>query len=112
MTNPRRTNGHRRDQVRRRVLTEEHDCWLCGQPVDKLLKTPHPDSPEVDEVLPVSKGGSPYDRRNCRLAHRRCNRARGAGSPAATTPGGPRTFVTERHWKPLGPGRLAGNARG
>lgn len=69
MSNPRRANGHRRDQVRRRVLAEESDCWLCGQPVDKTLKTPHPGSPEVDEVIPVSKGGDPFDRRNCRLSH-------------------------------------------
>lgn len=70
MSNPRRVNGYRRDQVRRRVLAEETDCWLCLQPVDKSLKTPHPQSPEVDEVIPVSKGGDPFARANCRLAHR------------------------------------------
>lgn len=95
--NPRRTNGTRRDRVRARVLREESDCWLCGEPVDKTIKTPHPDSPEVDEVTPVSKGGSPYDRRNCRLAHRRCNRARGAGD-GPTSADGPRTYVTHRRW--------------
>lgn len=71
MGNPRRANGYRRDLVRRRVLREETDCWLCGQPVDKTLKTPHPGSPEVDEIVPVSKGGDPFARANCRLAHRR-----------------------------------------
>ena len=70
MGNPRRANGHRRDQVRRRVLAEEVDCWLCGKPVDKTLKTPDPGSPEVDEVVPVSLGGDPFARANCRLAHR------------------------------------------
>ena len=83
--NPRRANGHRRDQVRRRVLREETDCWLCGLPVDKTLKTPDPGSPEVDEVIPVSLGGSPVDRANCRLSHRLCNVRRGNGTrqPAA-----------------------------
>ena len=69
-TNPRRANGHRRDQVRRRVLAEENICGICGQPVDKTLKTPHPGSPEVDEIVPVSLGGDPFARANCRLAHR------------------------------------------
>lgn len=70
MSNPRRTNGHRRNQLRRRVLAEENECWICGQPVDKTRKTPDPMSPEVDEIIPVSKGGDPYARANCRLAHR------------------------------------------
>ena len=83
--NPRQANGHRRRQVRARVLREEDVCWLCGQPVDKTLKTPHPGSPEVDEVVPVSLGGSPIERSNCRLAHRACNVRRGNG---------------ERAWKP------------
>ena len=78
--NPRRANGHQRDKVRRRVLFEEHDCWLCGQPVDKTLKTPDPGSPEVDEIIPVSLGGNPIDRANCRLSHRLCNVRRGNGT--------------------------------
>ena len=69
-SNPRRANGHRRNQVRAQVLREEDDCWLCGEPVDKTLKTPHPGSPEVDEIVPVSLGGDPFARANCRLAHR------------------------------------------
>ena len=69
-SNPRRTNGHRRNQVRRRVLAEESNCWLCGEPVDKTLHYLDPMAPEVDEVLPVSLGGDPFARANCRLAHR------------------------------------------
>ena len=30
-------------------------------------------SAEVDEIVPVSKGGSPYDRGNVQLVHRICN---------------------------------------
>jgi 5-methylcytosine-specific restriction endonuclease McrA len=70
MSNPRRTNGHRRDKLRRRVLAEEPDCWLCGKPVDKTLHYLDPMAPEVDEIVPVSLGGDPYARANCRLAHR------------------------------------------
>ena len=70
MGNPRRANGHRRDKVRARVLREENDCWLCGKPVDKTLGPYLDGSPEVDEIIPVSLGGDPFARANCRLAHR------------------------------------------
>lgn len=96
MSNPRRTNGYRRDQVRRQVLAEEDTCWLCHLPVDKSIKTPDPLSPEVDEVVPVSLGGSPYDRANCRLSHRRCNRAR--SNEPATTQQRPAPLTTSRAW--------------
>lgn len=33
-------------------------------------------SPVVDEDLPRSRGGSPYDRDNCHLMHRTCNGAK------------------------------------
>lgn len=89
--NPRNANGHRRRQVRARVLTEESDCWLCGDPVDQTIRTPHPLSPEVHELIPVSKGGDPTDRANCRLTHRRCNRDQGDRLPA-------REFETLRSW--------------
>lgn len=76
-SDPRSANGHRRRRVRARVLREEDTCWLCGQPVDKSLKTPHPGSPEVDEIVPVSLGGDPFTRAGCHLAHRLCNVRRG-----------------------------------
>ncbi|PWG60491.1 endonuclease [Bifidobacterium catulorum] len=72
--NPRRRNGHRRDQLRKRVLAAYDTCAICGRPVDKNLRTPHPMSPEVDEIIPVSRGGDPLSFTNCRLTHRRCNR--------------------------------------
>lgn len=57
-------------------------CHLCGRPVDKSLPAGLPGSPEVDEIVPVSKGGSPYRFDNCRLAHRWCNRIRSNHSVA------------------------------
>ena len=33
--------------------------------------------PVVDENLPRSRGGSPYDRENCHLMHRACNGEKG-----------------------------------
>ena len=84
-------NGHRRRELAARVKAEEHTCALCGEPVDKTLTMtpdahgpkcpgppctgciPHPMRGEVDEDLPRSRGGSPYDRHNCHLMHRKCN---------------------------------------
>lgn len=83
MANPRRANGTRRDQLRARVLREEDACWLCGKPVDKTLPPHQHGSPEVDEIIPVSEGGDPLDRDNCRLSHRICNIRRGQKTKAA-----------------------------
>lgn len=74
--NIRRSNGHRRTQLRRRVLAEEDTCHLCGASVDTSLPPGQPASPEVDELVPVSLGGDPLDRSNVRLAHRLCNQRR------------------------------------
>lgn len=75
--NPRVANGHRRRKLRAQVLAEETHCYRCGQPVDTTLPAGFPESPEVDEIIPVSKGGSPYDRANTRLSHRLCNQRAG-----------------------------------
>jgi 5-methylcytosine-specific restriction endonuclease McrA len=93
--NPRYRNGHRRRQLRKRVLGEEDCCWLCGRVVDKDLHWLDPWSATLDEVTPISRGGNPLDRDNVRLAHRRCNRLRGNGSRqrAAVVP-----FTTARRW--------------
>lgn len=75
--NPRRRNGHRRNQLRARVLAAYDTCAICGQLVDKTLKWPHPMSAEVDEEVPVSRGGDPYSFANCQLVHRYCNQIKG-----------------------------------
>lgn len=63
--------------LRRRVLAAYDVCAICGKPVDKTLRSPHPMSAEVDELIPVSRGGDPLSFANCRLTHRRCNRLKG-----------------------------------
>ncbi len=69
--------GTRWQRLRLLVLATETDCGICHQWVDQALKWPHPMSPCVDHIVPRSKGGDPYDRRNCRLAHLTCNASRG-----------------------------------
>jgi 5-methylcytosine-specific restriction endonuclease McrA len=95
--NPRVANGHRRRQLRAQVLAEETTCWLCEKPVDTNLPHGTPESPELDEVLPISRGGSPYQRSNVRLAHRLCNQKRGNGIGRLARPHQHR-FTTTRTW--------------
>lgn len=80
-SNPRYFNGPKRERIRKQVLREEDHCWLCGEAVDAKLRAGLPQSPEVDEILPISLGGSPIDRSNVRLAHRLCNQKRGNKLP-------------------------------
>lgn len=114
-SNPRYANGHRRRQVQRRVLAEESTCWLCGGEVDKTLgiqpgihsdrcTSPdcpgcvrHPMSASIDEVVPVSLGGSAIDRSNCRLAHLIHNIQRGNGTRGRTKVPA-RSLSTSRLW--------------
>jgi 5-methylcytosine-specific restriction endonuclease McrA len=95
VTHTHNENGHRRRELVKRVKATESDCALCDEPVDKTLtmdwgkhsrrctdKTcrgcvPHDRSAEVDEDIPRSRGGSPYERSNCHLMHRACNRYKG-----------------------------------
>ncbi|MFC0264905.1 HNH endonuclease [Alloscardovia macacae] len=78
--NPRRANSHRRNTIRTRLLAQtngEPTCALCGKPINPTIKTPHPMSLEIDEIIPVSKGGNPLDITNCQLTHRACNQTKG-----------------------------------
>ena len=73
--------------VRERAANGE-PCALCGQPIDLSLpqweirngrrwRTPW--SLECDEIVPVSRGGSPTDPNNVQPTHRICNQKKGAG---------------------------------
>lgn len=79
--NPRRRSG--RDALVRRVRALGEPCWICGLPIDATLPAGHPLAFELDELVPVSKGGSPVDFENCRGAHRVCNQWRQARSVAS-----------------------------
>ena len=85
--NPRRANGAKRTALRNRVKAMGLPCHICGRPIDYSLTTyvdpkdgrtkRHPLSYELDEIVPVSKGGSPFDFDNVAPAHRICNQRRG-----------------------------------
>ena len=85
--NPRRVQGYKRDQLRKRVASLGLPCHICGRPIDYSLTTyidpkdgkrkRHPLSYELDEIVPISKGGSHVDPENVAPAHRICNQRRG-----------------------------------
>lgn len=80
MGNPRRANGTRRTDLRNRVAAMGLPCHLCCKPIDYSLPAGHPMSYELDEIVPVSKGGDPLDPDNVAPAHRICNQRKGDGS--------------------------------
>lgn len=61
MSKSRYSNGSRRRALVRRVRAMGLPCWICGMPIDAALPAGHPLSFELDELVPVSKGGSPTD---------------------------------------------------
>lgn len=87
-SNPRWAKAERKKlQARYRALGLP--CALCGRAIDYDLgmiidpvthkRRPHPMSFVIDEIIPVSQGGSPFTFENTRPAHWICNSRRGAG---------------------------------
>ncbi len=102
--NPRTANGSARRKVRAWLRAQALPCHLCGRPIDYSLPAGDPWSFEVDEIVPVSKGGSPIDRANVAPAHRICNQRRGNKPLGKAGPGTRRAqiegraCVTSRRW--------------
>ena len=71
--NVRRGNSRRRNAVLRYVRESDEPCWICGLPIDRDVAQGDPLCCECDELVPVSRGGSPYARDDVAAAHRCCN---------------------------------------
>lgn len=70
-------NGTQRAQFesnKRKIYATQKVCGICGKEVDFHIRFPHPLSPCIDHIIPVSKGGHPSDINNLQLAHMCCNR--------------------------------------
>ena len=78
-SNPRYANGARRRGIRERWRAIGAPCALCGKAIQYDLPAGHPMSFEVDEIVPVSRGGDPLDFSNTQPAHRICNQRKGNG---------------------------------
>lgn len=74
---PRKRYPKLRNDLRKRVLATQDVCGICGREVDKTLPPGTPLSPEIDEIIPVARGGSPYDIDNLQLTHKICNQRKG-----------------------------------
>ena len=48
-------------------------CCFCGEWIDRELKWPHKMSWTANHIIPLNKGGDPYDPGNIAPAHMTCN---------------------------------------
>ena len=76
-SNPRYRKYHARVNLRRRVAKRGDPCAICGKPIDYSLPRGHPMAYELDEIVPISRGGSPTDPDNVQPTHAICNRKKG-----------------------------------
>lgn len=58
------------------AMRDRRRCHLCGSSVDLARVWPDPMSPSLDHLVPLTRGG-PHAPENVRLAHLRCNVAKG-----------------------------------
>jgi 5-methylcytosine-specific restriction endonuclease McrA len=72
----RRARQHKafvRNVNRKEIFKRDHwICGICGQPVDSILRHPHPGSATLDHIIPLAKGGT-HEPSNTQLAHFMCN---------------------------------------
>ena len=104
-SNPRYARYAERAAARKRIKALGLPCGICGKPIDYTLTTytdprdgkvkRHPLSFEVDEIVPISKGGSATDMSNLRPVHRICNQRRGNGTSSKS-----KRLATEDNRKP------------
>lgn len=52
-------------------------CGICGDPIDRTLKHPHPMSVSLDHIVALCCGG-PHTKANVQAAHLTCNSFKGA----------------------------------
>lgn len=95
---PRRQFPKLREDLRKRVYAMQDVCGVCNHEVDKSLPAGTPMSPELDEIIPVSRGGSPYDIDNLQLTHRVCNRRKGAKMVGDDMPEDVNPIPNSRSW--------------
>lgn len=105
-------NGNQRAQFesnKKKIYATQTVCGICGKPVDFAIRFPHPLSPCIDHIIPVSKGGHPSDIANLQLAHMTCNRfksdkiirAKPAGSSAQPEVLGNRDLPHSFDWRAM-----------
>lgn len=73
-----RERGNDAEPVSRSAILERDrwKCQLCRKPIPKTLKAPHPRSPSLDHIIPLSQGGA-HRPANVQAAHLGCNVSKG-----------------------------------
>ncbi len=73
---PDKYGAHRQayERNKKRILSTQNICGICGRPVDLTLTQGDPLAPCIDHIIPVAKGGHPSDIDNLQLSHAGCNR--------------------------------------
>lgn len=95
---PRRQFPEIREALRKRVYAMSDTCGVCGREVDKTLAAGSPLSPELDEIIPIARGGSAYDIDNLQLTHRVCNRRKGTKVAGDDIPKDLNPIPNSREW--------------
>ncbi len=81
------------------ILATQSHCAICGEYVDKTLKSPHPMSASIDHIIPISAGGHPSNMDNLQLAHRKCNRMKGSKLYTRKREEQRPIFIQSRDWR-------------
>lgn len=71
--NVRKKNGNARRKIKEWLEKTCDTCWICTLGINQAYSYPHAYCMVADELIPVSRGGSPYARDNVRAAHNICN---------------------------------------
>ena len=79
--NARTKDGTRWRKNRQMLRARGEPCWICREfgrtgEIDYSLPHLHPFAFKLDHLVPISKGGDPFDPRNCAATHRCCNQWR------------------------------------
>lgn len=74
-----RKNGVGHEDIEPHEIFERDNwrCGLCSENIDMAIKWPHPKSPTIDHIIPLSLGG-PHTAANVQAAHLGCNCSKGA----------------------------------
>ncbi|MSW50127.1 MAG: hypothetical protein F2817_04430 [Actinobacteria bacterium] len=55
---------------------DEWTCGICGESIDRSHVAPHPQSPSIDHIFPVSLQGA-HAPENAQITHLICNALKG-----------------------------------
>ena len=76
MTDPRNTSRWRK--LRAQLVKQAVTCAICGHALVHNAKPRTRWSISIDHIVPIARGGNPFDPSNCRATHFGCNSRRAA----------------------------------